>query len=316
MSTVARTALRAAASRRNTATALATADACLAQVVSGVPAGWDFDAILRGPDGVLNTVDDGQLTAPSGCTARFGLAPGAATPARGLLTIDARTTRSRRLMSAVVRRAPGPGVAALLWTTNVSTLGTPSGTLEFDGTDHANPARPSLASLAAPNPASQLDAWLTALGPQATVAAGTAPPLVRVPPPGAELIARAQQSIPVGTPGLVTSPPAPIAAGLSTGDLRITGATVGQGLLVVDGWLDVEGPFDFRGVVIARAGVRVHAGATAAVHGALWVGPAGGAALDVAGRLRIDRDDAGIAVADTLLVLPRLPMVAGILDAG
>lgn len=58
------------------------------------------------------------------------------------------------------------------------------------------------------------------------------------------------------------------------GDLAVRGG-VGQGVLVVDGDLDLEGEFDFRGVVLVGGELRTGAGG-AAVAGAVQVGAASG----------------------------------------
>src|SRR5262249_8724069 len=114
---------------------------------------------------------------------------------------------------------------------------------------------------------------------------------------------------------LTAGQPAPVALSFASSDLTLPGSVYGQGLLVVDGVLDVSGTFDFRGVVVAGSGLRLRAGAVAQIHGELWIGAPVGSAPDLAGILRIDRDDGAVGVADTLLALPRRAVVGGILDA-
>src|SRR5206468_4437782 len=121
--------------RRAATAALAAADGCLAGLVAATPPGWDFDAALAGPDGVAATPADGTLVAPAGCSATARRPPGAATPARLLVTVDAAAADGRRRLEAIVGRSRAPGVPALLWLGGAPAAGTIAGTLDVDGTD-------------------------------------------------------------------------------------------------------------------------------------------------------------------------------------
>src|SRR5437667_205492 len=82
-----------------------------------------------GPDGVAATPDDGTLVAPAGCSATARRPPGAATPARLLVTVDAAAAGGRRRLEAIVGRSRAPGVPALLWLGGAPAAGTIAGTL-------------------------------------------------------------------------------------------------------------------------------------------------------------------------------------------
>lgn len=316
LATAGRTALRIAVARRDTTEALAAADGCLARAVHALPPGWDFDAPLRGRDDIANTADDGVLDAPPGCIALLAAAPGGGAPSRALASVVAETPRARRRLGAVIRRALTAGAGTLIWATDPTALGLPSGSLDLDGVDHGVPAHEPLGLIGAPNEPSELDAWATTLGAHLIVAPGTAPPISRAPPPLVDLIGRTRLVATGSLAALTASQPAPVALSFASGDLVLPGSVYGQGLLVVDGVLDVPGTFDFRGVVVARSGLRLHAGAVAQIHGELWLGaPPVGPAPDLAGRLRIDRDDGAVVAADALLPLPRLAVIGGVLDA-
>ena len=316
LATAGRTTLRIAVARRDTADALALADGCLARVVGALPAGWEFDGVLRGRDDIAGTPDDGVPDAPPGCTATLTAAPGGASPPRALASVVAETARARRRLGAVVRRALLPGGATLIWATDVTALGLPSGNLDLDGVDHGVPPREPLGLVGTPNEPGQLDSWATSLGARLTVAPGTSSPFTRPAPPVVDLVGRTRLVATGSLAGLTASQPAPLALSFASGDLALPVDVYGQGLLVVDGVLDVSGTFDFHGVVVARSGLRVRAGAICQIHGQLWVGaPAAVAAPEIAGRLRIDRDDGAVGAADTLLTLPRLAVIGGVLDA-
>ena len=136
--------------REASARALAAADACAADVVADLPAGWEFDPLIAGADGVAGTPDDGERTAPSGCAAVLRTAPGPVQPPRALVDVEAVAGTGRRIVEAVVARAAGPGTPALIWVADPASLRDPGGTLALDGADVARPAAGALAPIAAP----------------------------------------------------------------------------------------------------------------------------------------------------------------------
>src|SRR5262249_53551038 len=83
---------------------------------------------------------------------------------------------------AGVARTGAPGVPALIWLADLTSLRTPAGTLALDGTDVARPGAYALAPLGAPADPLSLDAWLAAQGARVTVAPAAGGSL-RVPPP-------------------------------------------------------------------------------------------------------------------------------------
>jgi len=303
--------------RRAAATALAASDACLAEAIAAVPPGWDFAALLAGPDGRSGSADDGALATPGGCAGTAGAAPGPSDPPRVLLRLEAVAGGGRRALEALVGRDPAPGVPALLWlgATPGADVG---GTLSLDGVDADDASAPAWAGLAAPDDPGALDRWLASQGAHLAASARTQAPLRSPPPPLAALAGRVRAAGPRGAESLVPADGPPPALALVEGDLVVSDALHGSGLLFVDGVLDIRGALDFTGVVVAAGGVRVADGGRLAIEGALWAGApaAGGSLLEVAGSLALRQQRTALAAADRLLPLPRRPRLLGLRDLG
>jgi hypothetical protein len=309
LATLARTEVLLARNRVSAVRALSAADGCVANVVSALPIGWGFDALLLGADGAGGTADDGVTSAPSGCTAVFRPAPD---PAHALLNVEATAGEGRRALDAVVGRAAEPAVPALLWLSDAATLGDVTGSLTLSGADPVRPGAPR-APIAAPGDPALLDTWLAAHTGGVVIQAPASAPFHAPAPPLAELArrARAAGALPGGT--LVPAGTPPLALTLIPGDLAIDSAASGRGLLLVDGLLDIAGTFEFSGVVVASAGIRVASGARLDVAGAIWLG--NGATLTVEGDAHVAADGAALDAADGLLRLPRRAVVSGMRDA-
>ncbi|HXJ36718.1 MAG TPA: hypothetical protein VMS22_22000 [Candidatus Eisenbacteria bacterium] len=308
---VTRTELVIGRHRRVAAAALAAADACLARVVSVLPAGWDFRPALAGADGVLGTADDGAVPAPAGCTAN--LRPGPLDAARPTLDVAASAAGGARALRATMGRAAGIGAQSLVWITDPTRLGSVTGTLALDANDPARPDAPALAGIAGPADASVIDAWLVAV-PGVSSAAGTGAPLYAPAPPFAELEAR---MVALGAAPIFVSspPPAPATVTLASGDLVLDVGGAGAGVLVVQGRLDIRANFSFSGVVVAGGGLVVASGARFDLAGTLWLGAAAGApALDVAGTVTVRHDVAALGAAEALVPLPRRARAVGMQD--
>ncbi len=295
--------------REASARALAAADACAADVVADLPAGWDFDTLIAGADGVAGTPDDGERTAPSGCAAVLRAAPGPLQPPRAMLDVEAVAGSGRRVVEAVVARAAGPGTPALIWAADPASLRDPGGTLALDGADAARPAAGALPPLAAPGDPVTLDGWIATHGAKVTVTPPGAASLSAPPPPVAELATRMRAAGAAATGTLVPAGSPPLALTLVTGDLAIATTALGRGLLLVDGLLDITGTFAFNGVVVASAGIRIAAGARLDVAGSIWLGS--GASLVVDGDARVAARADALDAAETLLRLPRRAILAG-----
>ncbi len=82
------------------------------------------------------------------------------------------------------------------------------------------------------------------------------------------------------------------------GDLSVTGGQ-GQGILLVDGDVDISGPFEYFGVVLARGVLRVgDAGSGAArLWGAVLVASGGGGTSELAGDAAVTRSTCAVAEA-------------------
>jgi len=310
---LARTEVILARYRRVAAAALAAADGCLAALVAAVPAGWDFDAVLAGPDGTTGTADDGTLVAPAGCSVTARRPPGAPTPARVVMTVAATAAGGRRRLDAVVGRARAPGVPALLWLGTPPAPGTIGGTLDLDGADAADVTAPLLAALAAPVDPAALDTWLAGEASHVD-AAGAAPPLIAASPPLGALLGRLDAAGAGGVAGLPPAGTVPGALARVAGDLVVDAPLSGAGLLFVDGTLDIRSTLDFTGLVVAAGGLRVRAGGSLTVGGALWVGGTAAPAFVVDGTLRLRQSAAALDDADRLLPLPRRAVLVGVKD--
>jgi hypothetical protein len=312
VATLARTEVMLARNREVAAHALAAADGCLAAIIADLPAGWEFDELIAGPDDVAGTADDGARPAPPDCTAQLSPAPGPPLPFRALLDVEATAAGGRRHVHAVATRDPLPGVPALLWLADAASLVNIDGALDLDGADGGRPGVPARAPLAAPADPALLDAWLAAQAGRVAVAPGSPPPFLVSAPPLAALAVRlrAAGAAPGGT--LVPAGLPPLALTLVAGDLVTAASALGRGLLFVDGRLDIGGSFEFNGVVVATRGIRVTAGARLDVAGAIWLGA--GATLVVAGDARISALADAVDTADGLLRLPRPALLAGLRD--
>jgi len=300
--------------RDRAAAALAASDACLADAVVGLPPDWDFAALLAGPDGTLGTADDGVVTALPGCIARARTAPRPGGAPRALLRIDAQGGGGRRLLDAVLGRDPEPGIPALVWLGAPPPAGAVNGNLAVDGADPSDPTAADWAGLAAPDDPAALDAWTAAEGTHVTASARTRPPMVAPAPPITALGARVAASHPSGAGALTPTPGPPPQLVFVHGDLLVTGTLHGAGLVFVDGTLDIRGSFDFTGLVVVSGGVRVAAGASFMVAGALWAGLPAGSVLQVDGTASLAHAESAIHTADALLPLPRRAVLLGMRD--
>jgi hypothetical protein len=312
LATLARTEVLLARNREAAARALAAADGCVAEVVSALPAGWRFDALVLGPDGVAGTPDDGDRPAPAGCSAVASTAPGPPDPPRALLRVEATAGEGRRIVDAVVGRAGEAGVPALLWLSDATALLAVQGSLTLSGADASRPAV-LCAPLAAPDDPTALDAWLAAHRGPVVVSPPGAAPFRTPPPPLAELATRARDAGAASGGTLVAAGVPPLALTLVAGDLSVATLGHGRGLLFVDGLLDITGTFQFSGVVVASAGIRVASAGRLDVAGAVWLG--NGATLTIDGEARIAADAAAVEAADGLLALPRRAVVTSLRDS-
>jgi hypothetical protein len=308
LATLAREELVVARGRETAARALAAADGCAAAVVADLPAGWEFDTLIAGADGVSGTPDDGERAAPPGCTARLRAAPGPLRPPRAVLDVEATAGSGRRAIEAIVARTGAPGIPALIWLADAASLRTPAGTLALDATDAALPGAQALPPLAAPADPASLDAWLATQGARVTVSPAGVGSLRGPPPPVAELAARMRAAGAASAGTLVPAGAPPLALTLVAGDLTVPSIALGHGLLLVDGLLDIAGTFEFNGVVVASAGIRVAAGARLDVAGSIWLGS--GASLLVDGDARVAARLDALEAADGLLPLPRRASLA------
>ena len=265
-----------------------------------------------GRTGTPGTGDDGILAVPAGCTAGAGAAPGPATPPRLLVRLEAQAGGGRRLVEALLGRDRTPGVPALLWLDALPPPGAVTGSVTLDGADADDPSNADWSGLAAPDDPAMLDRWLAGEAPGVVTSPRTASAMAAPPPPFGALSARVRTAGPAGAGALVPEASPPPTLAFVGGDLRVTTALHGAGVLLVDGSLDIDGRLDFTGIVIATGGVRVGRGGSFVVSGALWAG----SAFAVDGTLDLRHSGRAVGTADGLLPLPRRAVLLGLRDIG
>ena len=299
---LARTEVILARYRRAATAALAAADGCLARLLAAVPPGWDFDTVLAGPDGATGTADDGTLLAPAGCSAGARRPPGAATPARLLVTVDA---GAHMFAATWFWRSTLP--QRFLISNGLATMG-----YAVPAAVAAALARPDEPVLAPADPVS-LDAWLAGEAPHVATH-GAAPPLTAASAPLGALLGRLLAAGAGDVSGLPPAGTLPGGLARVASDLVVDAPLSGAGLLFVEGTLDIRSALDFTGLVVAAGGLRISAGGSLAVGGALWVSGTGGPALLVDGSLRLRQSRAAMDDVDQLLPLPRRAVLLGVKD--
>ena len=310
LATLAHSEIVLARNRDAAAQAQSAADGCLAAVVAGLPAGWDFDQALAGPDGTPGTTDDGFVPTPAGCSATLVPAPVRAYRPASWPTSPPSRARASGSCEVSSRRTSSPDSPALLWLAEAGSLGPIGGTLALDGTDPGRPSAPPVAPVAAPGDPAVVDGWLAAQGTH--ISTSRAGAQHSPPPPVTQLSDRLIAAGAATTGTLLPSGVPPLARTWSPGDLVVGGTARGQGVLLVGGLLDITGTFEFNGVVVASGGIRVAAGAQLEVRGAVWLGP--GATLVVDGDAAVRADGNAMEAADGLLPLPRRSRLAGLRD--
>ncbi len=291
------------------------------RVVAALPAGYGFDALLRGADGIRGTDDDGTVpdaVGSSSCTAHAGRVVANAVDPETQPLADGNQRvllhaacsgpgGARRSIEAVVTRAPQPFVPGALYLERADVEATAP--VVLDGGDHTAgdaPGRPSgpLAGLPAAA-GGGLEAAVPLPG-DVTDGRGLA---VAVEPAGRiDAGAFAMRLLASGTPLTAELSPAALASPVVhvPGSARVVVASVGRGLLAVDGALRVDAPLEFAGVVVVGGVIEIAATGSLAVRGWLWVRGAGpGPAIRAAGPLVVRFGSDAVADADARMRLPR-----------
>jgi hypothetical protein len=306
---------------RDATATLYLARAGIERALAVLRAGYSFDALLAGPDGIRGSADDGDPgagAAVSGCTVRAEDDAGDPDPDRladgngriRVVSEGAGPRGARSRIEALVGRAPAPYVPAAAY------LGRPdldvAATATFDGADHAPGDPPGAASgpgppvAAAATPVADVPVALPGGVQDAGGAAVTAAPAAAI---DAEDFAVRLVSAgpPAGPLPLGTFGPAALRV---VGDATLAAPAVGAGVLIVEGSLDVNVPVEVRGAVIVLGRLRVAAEGTLSVRGWLWVeGRGAGPAVTADGPLSVIYSSEAVAEADRLFRLPRRPVV-------
>ncbi len=306
---------------RNSRDGLATyylAHGAAVLTVAGLPAGYSFDALLHGPDGVPSTSDDGTpeaSTLPAGCRAiaTDDLADPDPNPANdGNRRVHLGTEcdgpgGSRRRLDWVIGRSLVPSAPAALYIARPDFEFTAPVTL--DGRDHRPADVPgSPTGSDPPVPAVVSPSLSEPLPLPADVVDGRGAPVAMAPAPPIDTPALGALAVAAAPPLLTGMLQGPLPTGLHliVGDASVVGATIGEGLLIVDGDLTVEAGLDYVGVVMIRGSLRIAAGGHLLVRGSLWIeGRTPGRALSAAGPLTILHSTDGVTGADAVLALPR-----------
>ena len=285
--------------------------------VAGLPAGYSFDGLLRGPDGTPSTADDGTAGASSLPGCQVAATDDLGDPDPSPMTDGNRrirlTTRcegpggSVRRLEWTVGRAVGPFAPAALYLERADVQVTAPVTL--DGRDHLlgdAPGFPTGSDSAVPAVASPGLSEPLPLPPDIVDGDGSA--VAMVPVPGIDMPALGSLAV-GGAPPLVAGVlegPLPTGLHFVVGDARVVGATTGEGLLIVDGDLTVDATLDYAGVVMVRGALRIGADGHLVVRGSLWLeGRTPDRALSAAGPLTVLYSKEGVAGADGVLALPR-----------
>jgi hypothetical protein len=283
--------------------------------VANIAAGYTFDSVLAGPDGVAGTADDGEMGAMTDCD--IHAMDDAADPDPHRL-VDANQRirlvgtclgprHARRSIELIVRRDPAPLVPAALLLGRPRLDATASVTL--DGGDHLpGDAAGAPSGNADPVPAAaSADLDEPTLLPYA-VRTGRGGRVAAVPTVQIDRPEFAGRLLSLGLPPVAGLSEATL-AGLIThtgGSARVSSAVRGRGLLIIDGDLEVTAPLTFSGVLVVQGTLDIRPGGALAVRGSLWVWGEGlGAAVEAAGPLTVAYSRDAVAQADRAFRLPR-----------
>ena len=309
------------------------AEAALEQALSQLPLTGSFERLCAGPDGVLDTPDDGVFPYATNPTslADDTIQPllSVAMEQAGRLRIESTAVGdedSTATLSATVVRCDTPYTPAALYlegTVAAFELGTNFTASGNDANPHRTGARTGPAKIPALSSSSaQTEALVRSMVGTETaqvVGYGGAPSIATTPPFAVDNYARGYLSRPeaiqisgVYANATIGTPAAPILA-ISTGPLEIGGGVSGAGILVVEGTFRVTGTFAYRGLVIALGGVIFEADSDVALRGALWRAQALDERMALRGRGSIHYDSDALMLADRSApgVLPHAAVVVG-----
>jgi hypothetical protein len=303
--------------RDGTATYFRTHGA-LVEATGGLPAGHEFDPVLRGRDGIAGTADDGSLVESvvwPDCTATAldDVLDGDPLPfvddnQRIHVLAECSGNRgARRRVEGILGRTHEPFVPAALYVGRpVVEAGAP---VTLDGADHlpgdppghASGGHEAVAAAASPGLDGPLPLPLPVGDPRRT-------PVALAPAPAIDADAFSRRAR-TQAPSLTAVLPAgalPLGFGHTTSHAHARAATRGSGLLVVDGDLRIDASVEYDGVLVVRGTLRIGAGGALAVRGWLWVqGQGAGPAIRAEGPLSVVYSHEAIREADALLPLPR-----------
>lgn len=288
------------------------------QVADGLAAGYGFDTFLVGPDGLPETGDDGTFSIPllmPGCTVTIedDRADPTADPfsdGNSRIHVVARCSGprgARRHVEAIIGREGKPFVPAALYLERPDMEA--AARVTVDGADHRYHDPPGAASgSAGPVPAAASPAldepWLLPSG----VVDGRENQVSAVPAQEIDVQAFADRTLALGPPLSSSLPQGAVMAQFAhaRGDIRVASADAGSGLLLVDGQLEIEAPFEFAGVLIVGGTLRIADSGSLTVRGWLWVqGNGPGLLISAAGPLTVLYSQDAVATADGIFSLPR-----------
>lgn len=287
------------------------------QVVEGFPAGYGFEAFLAGPDATHGTRDDGTVSIPllmPGCRVSGDAYRGNprgdpfadSNPRVRLIAHCSGPRGARRDVEAIVGRDRAPFVPAALY------LGRPDiearAPIIVDGADHRPQDPPGTASGLAGPVAAVASPTLDEPLPLAAAVDAGGNPVSASPAPEIDVAAFASRALTLGPPLVAELSRSALLAPFThaLADARLAAGGRGAGLLLVDGHLEVEAPFDFTGVLVIGGTLRIATSGRLTVRGWLWVqGEGAGPLIDAGGSLTALYSSAAVASADTIFLLPR-----------
>lgn len=298
------------------------AHGAIAWSVAEVAAGYAFDSLLVGPDGIRGTADDGTLPGAgtvSGCSVHAlddddDPDPSATIDGNHRVRLLAKCSGprgARRTVEGIVGRSTVPFVPAALYIGGIDLDFYASATL--DGRDHTPgdvPGTPSGPEDPVPEAASPAIETPTLL--PSGIRTGRGAPIAALPAGKIDAPSLTSRVLMMAPPFLTSLPEGEFGRAFIhvTGDERVDSPAAGAGLLVVEKDLEIDGPVEFSGVVVVGGSLRLSETGALSIRGFLWVrGDSPGPVVRAEGPLSVVYSSAAVADVDGAFHLPRRPLL-------
>jgi hypothetical protein len=316
------------------------AEAGLEHAIADIRPGQSFDDILRGPDRIASTADDGVFPFREGPPGDFPAPPfryavSVTRGTNGMLHILSRgsgVNGASKMVEALVTRSRLAFTPAALHS-DAAVVEVDLGSAGFlvSGFDHRRTDAPHEATgpeapvpaLAASNANAEefLRRHLSDAAAHQLVGAGDAPSIATTAPLDLAAYATTIARLPtrVGLPAIIAGESAALGTAeaplisFADGDLTVSGQLTGTGVLVIRGTFHVSGAVVFSGLVLAMGGVVCEPGSSVTVMGAFWHAPGTDGRLQLRGRGALMYSSSALASVDGAFpeLLPHAVVVAG-----